>query len=965
MKLYISKTYKASADFNLLGYVGEKNARTIEVDQPTVEGADTYRLRFCYADNVVYDVPITGGKYTVEQSVLRAAGYVSVQWLATKTNDNGYTLVAKSDVITLRIDDSIGDSEPVPTPEQALDALDKMDKKLSDAADVAERIKGIDEKITVIKDYADSAKTSAAKATESAENVEGYAESAETYMHSSESYAKQAEDNANKANNNVDMASHFADMASKSSATAEKAVSDCMSAKTATESAQTQAVTEYNKALELSQNVSADIQEVKGTVSQVAQNTADIGKVAATDSAQSQSVDGNNVINIDNAIGVGVKSLVVYGNSTIDGTPSVDNPAAISHCDVSKVSVSDGTNAKEFSVSGVELRGNAQYGRDTLDIITGKITRCTKVKTFTTATANYKVLQSAVEGMSVVTFYTQYVLQDSNIKLYTCDKLPVLTGIKPTECTEQGIYCDGFNIYFIIDVEITTVDEFKTWIAANPITIEYVTTKKVTTESINPSSITLFDGKNIVSNNCNAKMSISYAVDSTLQTQKMIDDFTLPDGAVDENCLDNSIKTKINQFDGVDYRTAEFDYKTYNGADLKTSNMSSKTTGNAPTFTVASTAVTCVIDESESTGVGWAQLQFDFYNTQIPVRRSYNRLMRVDYTINDGTDDFTFNVSGINYGFDTLIDVDKTVGNHIAYIYLSGYQQSEAVNIQIGCNAGTKVSITINSISWIYDSTQKYQIDNTIADNIEALGKSSGKYKFFVAPNANFAMLSSKSDVADKLSTTFAGKKIVYYGDSITAMGGWTDTVSKYFGMTAVNLGIAGTTASGTADNCGVSDTRINQIPTDAAIVTVLFGANDYGASKGIGTLPDEPFTTTTTFDGTTYIGALAEIIRKITLRVPTARIILMCPSWRSGDKDGNEDSKNNNGNTIIDYGNAVKTVGRRLGCPVIDLYNDMGVNVFNRSTCFPEGSFPVHPGNEGRKRIAGLVINEIKKFDL
>lgn len=725
-----------------------------------------------------------------------------------------------------------------------------------------------------------------------------------------------------------------------------------------------EATEEYNKALELSKSINTDIQAVKSTVDQVAKNTNDIGKVAATDSAQSQSVDGNNVINIDNAIGVGVKSLVVYGNSIIDGTPTLDSPATIKHCNVNKITVSDGTNSKEFDVNSAELRGDVRYGRDTLDLISGKITRCTKVRTFKTANINFKIAKTAAEGMSVISFYAQYVLQETNIRLYACDKLPVLTDIKPAECTQQGIYCDKFNVYFILKASITTLDEFKTWLAANPITIEYVS-KKVTTESIEPSTVSLFDGKNIISNNCNVEMSTVYAVDSTSQMQKMIDDFALADGAVAENHLADSIKTKVNQLDGVDYRTAEFDYKTYNGTDLKTSNMTSKTTGNAPTFTVASTAVTCVIDESGSTGVGWAQLRFDFYNTQIPVRRSYNRLMRVDYMINDGTDDFTFNVSGVNYGFDTLIDVDKTVGNHTAYIYLSGYQQSEEVNIQIGCNAGKKVSITINSISWIYDSTQKYQIDNTVADNIGALGKGNGKYKFFVAPNANFAMLSSKSDVADKLSTTFAGKKIVYYGDSITAMGGWTDTVAKYFGAIEVNLGIGGTTASGTADNCGVSDTRINQIPTDAAIVTVLFGANDYGASKGIGTLPDDPFTTTTTFDGTTYIGALAEIVRKITLRVPTARIILMCPSWRSGDKDGNEDSKNNNGNTIIDYGNAVKTVGRRLGCPVIDLYNDMGVNVFNRSTCFPETSFPVHPNAKGKNRIAGLVINEIKKFDL
>lgn len=127
MQITISKDYTAYPDNDLLGYLGETKARVIEIDQPEVEGADTYRLRFEYSDKVVYDVPVADGKVIVTGSLLREIGAVKCQWIATKSDGDNYTLVAKSQVFELKISDSISDDvAPIPPYEQSIEALDKV-----------------------------------------------------------------------------------------------------------------------------------------------------------------------------------------------------------------------------------------------------------------------------------------------------------------------------------------------------------------------------------------------------------------------------------------------------------------------------------------------------------------------------------------------------------------------------------------------------------------------------------------------------------------------------------------------------------------------------------------------------------------------------------------------------------------------------------------------------------------------
>ena len=130
----IKENFSVIKDFTILGFMGENNARVIEVNQPEVEGADTYRLRFEYQDGVIYDVPIENGVVMVTGSLLREVGKVNCQWLATKAVDDSYELVAKSQVFSLSVEPSIEDSAtPIPSPEIATDALARMQETVAQA----------------------------------------------------------------------------------------------------------------------------------------------------------------------------------------------------------------------------------------------------------------------------------------------------------------------------------------------------------------------------------------------------------------------------------------------------------------------------------------------------------------------------------------------------------------------------------------------------------------------------------------------------------------------------------------------------------------------------------------------------------------------------------------------------------------------------------------------------------------
>lgn len=182
MKISISKDYTAYPDSDFLGYLGETNARTIEIAQPEIEGADTYRLRFEY-ENAVYDVPIEDGKVKITASLLCEVGQIKCQWIAAKSDGDNYTLVAKSQIFELKIGDSISDDvAPIPPYELSKSTADRVIEAETNALDYAKQAEqykyGAMSFKDVAKQQAGIAKTATAQAQAYAEISKSAAQTA-------------------------------------------------------------------------------------------------------------------------------------------------------------------------------------------------------------------------------------------------------------------------------------------------------------------------------------------------------------------------------------------------------------------------------------------------------------------------------------------------------------------------------------------------------------------------------------------------------------------------------------------------------------------------------------------------------------------------------------------------------------------------------------------------------------------
>lgn len=188
MVIRLDENYNAMTSTALLGYVGETNARPVSVEGLTVDGADRYVLKIDYGDGVQYEVDITGGTWTPTADILRSAQTVSCQICAKKLSGNECILVKKSRIFRLRIGAAIGDNA-VPSPDVAIDALDRIDAIGRQAhADMQKAVTAAETATTA----AENAKKSATAAEKSADTATQAASRAETAKTAAEMSATQA-----------------------------------------------------------------------------------------------------------------------------------------------------------------------------------------------------------------------------------------------------------------------------------------------------------------------------------------------------------------------------------------------------------------------------------------------------------------------------------------------------------------------------------------------------------------------------------------------------------------------------------------------------------------------------------------------------------------------------------------------------------------------------------------------------
>lgn len=217
------------------------------------------------------------------------------------------------------------------------------------------------------------------------------------------------------------------------------------------------------------------------------------------------------------------------------------------------------------------------------------------------------------------------------------------------------------------------------------------------------------------------------------------------------------------------------------------------------------------------------------------------------------------------------------------------------------------------------------------------------------------------TDIVNEVINPFKGKKWVTIGDSITygyyevssGVGGryeWQEKVANYFEMKFVNLGISGSTTAGF-----MRDEVKNNIPSDADIITVMGGTNDYGQNVNINDVKDNEFS------GGTYPGAIRDLIRYLTTNFPNAKILFCNCVGGGASSDGiTLYEKNEQGKTYYDYAKKCIETTNEMNIPCIDLFSECGINLYNRNKFISD---TVHPKIPGYDRISDVYIDNFNKY--
>ena len=173
------------------------------------------------------------------------------------------------------------------------------------------------------------------------------------------------------------------------------------------------------------------------------------------------------------------------------------------------------------------------------------------------------------------------------------------------------------------------------------------------------------------------------------------------------------------------------------------------------------------------------------------------------------------------------------------------------------------------------------------------------------------------------MDTLLTGKTLVALGDSLfygNRLGNgatWINKLGARHNMTVYNAGVNGNTLARQPRETKVKPMceRYADLPDGADYVVVMGGANDKRLDVPIGEDTDT--------DPATFKGALNVLIDGLTAKYPKAKILFMTNYNRWP-------SKNANGQSDIDYAEAMLAVCRRWAIPCFDNYHQSGISFQN-----------------------------------
>lgn len=177
------------------------------------------------------------------------------------------------------------------------------------------------------------------------------------------------------------------------------------------------------------------------------------------------------------------------------------------------------------------------------------------------------------------------------------------------------------------------------------------------------------------------------------------------------------------------------------------------------------------------------------------------------------------------------------------------------------------------------------------------------------------------------------------------------------------NNGISSSTvATKTSDSAwaGVRNpmvTRAQSLDKNADVVLFCGGVNDHTQHVPIGELVG------TNVDTNTYFGAVNQTLKTLIARYPNKLIIAMSPMDYVDTRY--VDGKNNNGNTVEDFREAMRLACELNGVHYLDLHEKVGFNANNPEDVklyFTETD-KLHPNQLGQNKMALVISKEINKL--
>ena len=248
---------------------------------------------------------------------------------------------------------------------------------------------------------------------------------------------------------------------------------------------------------------------------------------------------------------------------------------------------------------------------------------------------------------------------------------------------------------------------------------------------------------------------------------------------------------------------------------------------------------------------------------------------------------------------------------------------------------------------WVFDTTDNDDLN-------EYLLASAGNYDMTQADAITTALSKSVNHERSK----YFGKKVVAFGDSITAQKKWFPGVSEYFGSPPLHLGVGGSTVTSVGSNGFCTDARVSTIPTDTDLLLIMGGVNDWSIDVAIG---DRSLTNA---DTTTIYGAVNTLVDKLNARVPNAKIVCMgCTFAMTGtqnDHSDRADTLNTLGLATLDYGKALADAFAMNGIESFVIGESCGWNSSNISTYVNWDGAYFHPNDAGGARMAEVIIKHV-----